>query len=84
MMLDSADAIERQAAQLEDHFLSTRDANFSFGLFSDYQDADTDLEEEDDLLLADANQAIEGLNERYDTASCALCHRRRQWSESEQ
>ncbi len=84
MMLVSADAIERQAAQLEVHFLSTRDANVSFALLSDYQDADTEAEEEDEALLAVAKQAIETLNERYGIASFALFHRQRQWSESEQ
>ncbi len=84
MMLVSADAIERHAAQLEVHFLSTRDTNVSFALLSDYQDADTELEEQDESLLAVAKQSIETLNERYGAASFALFHRQRQWSASEQ
>ena len=84
MMLSSPEVIQRQAEQLEVHYLSTRDSNVSFALLADVEDADAAVSEHDQALLSVAREAIEALNERWGSRSFALFCRRRQWSESEQ
>lgn len=82
-MISSFHGIEELIDQLEDHFLSNRDANLYYALLSDWNDSDVELEENDAALLSALINGIEQLNARHETRQFMLFHRKRQWNAAE-
>lgn len=87
MLLGSTTGIAEQIERLEVHHLSNPDDGFLFALISDWRDATTEHDANDQILLDEATRGIALLNERYgptsDGARFFLLHRRRVWNESE-
>ena len=79
----SSEQIER----LEVHHLSNPDDNFVFALLSDWRDATTEHDANDEDLLDEAAAGIARLNTRYGPAGNGarffLLHRRRVWNAGE-
>ena len=86
LLADKAE-IERQIERLEVHHLSSPDENFIFALLSDWRDAATEHNANDEDLLNEAAAGIARLNIRYGPAGNSvrfwLLHRRRVWNEGE-
>lgn len=86
LLADKAE-IERQIERLEVHYLSSPDENFIFALLSDWRDAATEHDANDEDLLNQAAAGIAGLNTRYGPAGSNprffLLHRRRLWNRGE-
>ncbi len=85
-MLSSVDNIEELIEALEVRFLANRDEHLSFGLLTDFRDANEETLPEDELLLKLAQKGIEELNGKYrETARDAffLFHRPRRWNAGE-
>lgn len=88
-MLSSPAGNARLAHRLELHWLANRETEAQFALLTDWADAAEALLPGDEALLADAQQRVGALNERYPAAADApprfvLLHRPRSWSETEQ
>lgn len=79
-MLDSTEAADALAEQLEVRHLANRDPQLHFALLTDFADADSEHRPGDDALLAHAQRAIEALNERHPGAPFHLMHRPRRWN----
>ncbi|MDD2744862.1 MAG: cyclic beta 1-2 glucan synthetase, partial [Rhodocyclaceae bacterium] len=86
-MLTSATGIEDLAEALEVRFLANRDTSLSFGLLTDFRDADQEHLPEDGPLLVQAKARIDELNEKYNcygqpekTDIFFLFHRGRRWN----
>ena len=84
MMLADRETVKSEVEKLEIRYLANKETNLLFSLFSDYIDADTLSLEDDHLLLQDAREHIEALNQRHGSGRFFLFHRERTWSESEQ
>jgi len=84
MLLTSLEVARREVEKLEVRFLSNRDANLFFSLFSDFTDAPEQSMPGDDLLLQTLRDGIAALNLRYPNGRFLLFHRGREWSRSEQ
>jgi len=85
-MLSSSQCIESLIDALEVRFLGNRDPYLHFMLLTDFTDAPNQYMKEDTALLQLAEQRISDLNARYATKESDiffLCHRPRQWNESE-
>ncbi len=86
-LLTSVESVMRQIERLEVHHLANPDDHFSFALLSDWTDSPTEHRDGDDVLVAEAQAGIDGLNARYpsegDTRRFHLLHRRRVWTASE-
>ncbi len=85
-MLTSTDNIEELIEALEVRFLANRDEHLSFGLLTDFRDADEETLPEDEPLLRLAQKGIEELNRKYrESAPDAffLFHRPRRWNAGE-
>ena len=85
-MLTSAQNIEDLVEALEVRFLANRDAKLHFGLLTDFRDAHEETLPEDEPLLRLAQQRIEGLNQKYQSANSDtffLFHRPRRWNPQE-
>ncbi|OPX93977.1 MAG: N,N'-diacetylchitobiose phosphorylase [Syntrophorhabdus sp. PtaB.Bin006] len=67
-MLTGAENIEHLMDALEVRFLANRDENLFFGLLTDFRDAGEEKLPDDERLLLQARQRIEGLNEKYRTS----------------
>ena len=83
VLLAREDAIAKQIAQLEVHYLSNADARLRFALLSDWMDSPTESAPSDDSLLNSALAGIRELNEHYAKGGpplFALLHRKRQWN----
>lgn len=70
--------------QLEQHYLRNPDPHLTFGLLSDFSDAQAQTMPEDAALLARAEALVTGLNERYPHQPFYFFHRKRLWNPSEQ
>jgi cellobiose phosphorylase len=86
-MLTSAAGIEDLAEALEVRFLANRDTSLSFGLLTDFRDADQENLPEDGPLLVLAKARIDELNEKYTCFGQPeksdiffLFHRGRRWN----
>lgn len=82
-MIGSADNISDLIEALEVRFLANRDDNLNFALLTDFLDAESETTDQDELLLALAQNKIEGLNEKYRSGTrdiFFLLHRPRQWN----
>ena len=87
-LLNSVSGVQTLAQTLERHHLANPERHTRFALLSDWHDAPTEHAEEDEALLAAAQQAIASLNLRYpaepsEEPRFALLHRHRTWSEGE-
>jgi cellobiose phosphorylase len=86
-MLMNSQNIEELTEALEVRFLANQDKNLSFGLLTDFIDADKETLPEDESLIQLARQKIEKLNEKYSGANSDtffLFHRPRRWNPREQ
>lgn len=84
-LLSSVSGIQAQVERLEVHHLSCPGDDFIFALLSDWQDAATEDDPGDAVLLEAAVAGIARLNARYgafpDSPRFLLLHRRRVWNE---
>ena len=83
MMLADRKTVKSEVEKLEIRYLANKETNLLFSLFSDYIDADSLTLESDSLLLKDAQEHIESLNQRHGGERFFLFHRERCWSDSE-
>jgi len=86
-MLMNSQNIEDLTEALEVRFLANRDENLSFGLLTDFRDADKETLPEDEPLVQLAKQKIEKLNEKYirtNSDTFYLFQRPRRWNPREQ
>jgi len=84
MMLSNLDVVHRELEKLEVRFLANHEANLSFALLSDFNDAPERTMPSDETVLNAARDGIAALNARYPNGRFLLFHREREWSESEQ
>lgn len=70
--------------ELEQHYLRNPDPYLTFGLLSDFSDADQETMPTDAALLEQARALVDGLNERYPQRPFYFFHRQRRWNPSEQ
>ena len=82
-MLLRTESAASLADRLEVHYLSNPDPQLRFALLTDFADAPTEHQPEDDDYLRLALERIKALNERYAAGGpdrFFLCHRRRVWN----
>lgn len=84
VLLTDAETIRTEAEKLEIRYLGNKDSNLFFSLFTDFEDSDSPIREEDPKLLQAAIDCIQKLNLRYAEDRFFLLHRARRWSPSEQ
>ena len=84
MLLTDPETVDAEAEKLEIRYLSNKEANVLFGLFTDYRDAAEQHCDDDDSLIQAAKNSIEGLNRRHGGERFFLFHREREWSDTEQ
>ncbi|WP_153116604.1 GH36-type glycosyl hydrolase domain-containing protein [Rhodocyclus tenuis] len=85
-MLVSLQGVDDLVEALEVRFLANRDARLHFGLLTDFGDAASELQPEDDALLQAAGERVAALNAKYDCVdgdTFFLFHRPRRWNASE-
>ncbi|MDP3069667.1 MAG: glucoamylase family protein [Opitutaceae bacterium] len=85
-MLTGADGVDRLIETLEIHHLANRDPHLHFALLTDFRDAATETEPDDEPLLARARAGVERLNTRYAAdrpVNFFLLHRPRRWNAAE-
>ncbi|TKW63044.1 MAG: DUF3131 domain-containing protein [Paracoccus denitrificans] len=85
-MLTSLDVIDELADMIELHYLSNPRGDVFFALLTDWRDADSETQPDDERLVAAASQRIEALAEQYGHGGIRrffLLHRRRLWNPSE-
>ena len=85
-LLTSVETVEESLEKLEVHYLANQDANFYFGLLSDFADASACEMPTDERILTAAIAGIEELNARYRADGeplFFLFHRRRLWNKPE-
>ena len=88
-LLTGQDAIKEQVERLEVHYLSNPDGDLRFALLSDWVDAPSESQPDDDELLAAAVDGIAELEQAHGPAPGGgdrffLFHRRRVWNECQQ
>jgi cyclic beta-1,2-glucan synthetase len=72
--------------RLEIHYLASPDPDLRFALLTDFADAPQETMPEDEVLLSDALQRVQVLNERYSQGGqdiFFLFHRRRLWNSTQ-
>lgn len=85
MLLSGQQEIASNLLALEQNYLANAESSLRFALLSDYCDAATADTEDDAVLLNQAVDGIDGLNERYGEGGNRpfyLFHRRRLWNEN--
>jgi len=85
-LLTSPQEVDALLRQLEQHFLSTLDANLHFALLTDFGDAPQKRMPGDEALLARAREGIRALNQKYahgQRARFQMFHRARTWNPQE-
>jgi len=86
-MLTSLPTVDALAEALEVRFLANRDAKLHFGLLTDFRDAASETQPDDDALLQRARGCIEALNTKYGRVDgndvFFLFHRPRLWNAQE-
>ena len=73
--------------RLEIHFLANPDPSLRFALLTDFADAAQETMPQDELLVSDALERVQALNQRYASDGrdiFFLFHRRRLWNAAEQ
>jgi hypothetical protein len=76
-LLTSPSDIAALVDALEVRFLANRDANLHFALLTDFVDASSENEPEDESLVALARQGIEALNSKYSNPAATRARTRR-------
>jgi len=84
ILLTDAGTVRAEAEKLEIRYLSNKDPNVFFSLFSDFEDSESAAQDGDSPLLQSAVDHINALNRRYAEERFFLFHRGRRWSSSEQ
>ncbi len=85
-MLTSEDGVDQLIETLEIHHLANRDPHLHFALLTDFRDAPTEFEPDDEPLLARARAGIDRLNATYPSDQHSrffLFHRPRRWNAGE-
>jgi cyclic beta-1,2-glucan synthetase len=85
-MLSSIAVIKGLLEKLEIHYLGNSDDQLYFALLTDFTDATSESQIDDELKLNEAANGIYRLNQKYSANNGSkffLFHRRRQWNESE-
>ena len=85
-MLTSDDGVDHLIEVVEIHYLANRDLRIHFALLTDFRDAASENQPEDEELQERARKGIAALNEKYPSAEHTiffLFHRPRRWNESE-
>ena len=85
-LISSISGINDLIENMEVRFLANRDANLSFALLTDFNDADEEMLAEDKMLLQAAQNKIVALNKKYDRQendTFFLFHRPRKWNKTE-
>ncbi|HEY3498525.1 MAG TPA: hypothetical protein VGK73_27730, partial [Polyangiaceae bacterium] len=85
-LLDGKQSLARLLTELEVRSLANRDLGLTFGLLTDFPDADSEERPEDAELLQAALAGIQALNARYPEQEQRyfLMHRPRRWNPGEQ
>jgi cellobiose phosphorylase len=83
MMLLNPDSIREEIDRLEIRYLGNTDPLLSYGLFSDFADAEEQLYETDSLLLSIVVEGLQALENKYGMGKFFLFHRQRMWSKCE-
>lgn len=83
MLLASKHSIQEDIDRLEIRYLANTDPILSFGLFSDFTDANAKNLETDNTLLGLAIEGIQALEKKYGPNKFYLFHRQRSFSKSE-
>ena len=86
VLLTSAENIREQVEHLEVHYLANPDGDLRFAILSDWVDSDSEINDEDEELLAAASEGIARLNQRHGSPPGGadrffLFHRKRAWNE---
>jgi cellobiose phosphorylase len=85
-MLANRAQVEELVEALEVRFLANRDPHLFYGLLTDFRDAASETQPEDEVLVRTAREGIEELNRRYQNGGAApffLFHRARRWNSQE-
>ncbi|MBE0501011.1 MAG: glycosyl transferase [Desulfuromonadales bacterium] len=82
-LLLNAKSIQSDLEKLEIRYMSNRENNLLFSLFSDYTDAHQQVVAGDEALYQQMLEGVQRLNDRYGPVFL-LFHRERSWCESEQ
>ncbi len=82
-LLGSIARVDELVEALEIRFLANRDPHLHFGLLTDFADADSEHQPDDEALLHRARARIEGLNHTYGRDAFFLLHRPRRWNPAE-
>ena len=87
-LFPSVDMVREALATLEVQFLANRDAHLHFALLSDFADAVTATQPDDDAIVRSAVDGIRDLNARYGSQGGSsdrfhLFHRSRRWNAQE-
>ncbi|HEY7862660.1 MAG TPA: glucoamylase family protein, partial [Thermoanaerobaculia bacterium] len=87
-LLTNEAEIEELAERLEVHYLANPEPELTFALVTDWLDSSEEVSPEDEVLLAEAKEAIERLRARHPLEPGRgprffLLHRRRVWNPSE-
>ncbi len=85
-MLTSLEGVDRLIETLEIHHLANRDHHLYFALLSDFRDAASEVEADDERLLARARAGVESLNQKFPSEQHSLFflfHRPRRWNAGE-
>lgn len=86
VLLTSVAHIREQVEHLEVHYLANPDGDLRFALLSDWVDSDSEVNDEDEELLAAAAEGIARLNQSHGAPPGGggrffLFHRKRTWNE---
>jgi len=85
-MLSGNEGIARLLETLELHYLANRDPYIHFALLTDFCDAAVEIQANDEVLLQQAREGIEWLNQKYANERqdlFFLLHRPRRWNPGE-
>jgi cyclic beta-1,2-glucan synthetase len=84
-LLTSTDAVCELVEDLEVRYLANRDPNLAFVLLTDWRDAATEQQLEDEPLLRAAAEGVRNLNVKYGDVGgvFVLLHRPRRWNQAE-
>jgi len=85
-MLAKVSDIDGLLESMEVRFLANRDVNLQFALLTDFKDADSEIQEGDEVILQIARDKIVELNRKYGSnknETFFLFHRPRKWNNKE-
>ena len=84
-LFDSVEDVRETLAHLEVQYLANRDSELQFAVLSDFTDAESEEQEGDRQIVAQALQGIRELNDRHSPSVDVfhLLHRKREWNAAE-